>query len=67
MDRFGDADPDVEQAQARDDSANGSIVQNCREAGMRVEEHIVISDARPPGQHQNQHAEVDAEQDEHKK
>ena len=66
MDRLGDADPDVEQADAGDDAAHGPIVQHGGELGMRVHEQVVVPDARPPGHEHDEHTEVHAEQHQYK-
>ena len=60
---FGETDPDIKQAEAGDHAADGAGVQDVRERGSGEDEGIVIPDARPPGEHGNEDAEVDTEED----
>src|SRR5215469_8517926 len=62
--RLGDADPDIEQPQTGDNTAHGSVVQDPSERWMRDDEQVLVPDARPPGQDHDEHAEVDAEENE---
>jgi hypothetical protein len=64
VDGFGDADPDVEQAEAGDDAAHRAEAQNGPELGMGVEEHVVVPDFLPPGQDGDHDSQLNAEEDE---
>ncbi len=64
VDGFGDADPDVEEAEAGDEAADGSVVEDGGEGGVGVDAGVVVPDAGPPGEDGDEDAEVDAEQDE---
>ena len=65
VDGFGDADPNIQETEAGDDAADGTVIQDGGEGGVRPDKEIVVPNAAPPGKHGNEHAEVDAEQDEH--
>ncbi len=64
VDSFGDADPDVEQAEAGDDATDGAVVQEGGYSGMSEDESVAVPDARPPGEHHNEDAKVNTEEDE---
>ncbi len=65
VDGLGEADPDVEQAEAGDHAAHGAAVEDAGQLRPGKDERVVIPDARPPGQHSDKDAEVDAEEDKH--
>lgn len=64
VDGFGDADPDVEEAETGDEAADGTVVEDGAEGGAGLDEGVVIPDAAPPGKDHDENAEVDAEEDE---
>jgi hypothetical protein len=63
VDGLGDADPDVEQAEAGDKAAHSSVVEDGCEPGDAGDKHIAVPDPGPPGQNHDQDAEINAEQD----
>ena len=66
VDGFGDADPDIEEADAGDDAADGAVVEDVGEGGAGEDKGVVVPDAGPPGEDEDEDAEVDAEEDEDK-
>jgi len=67
VDGFGDADPDVEEAEAGDEAADGADVEEGAEGGAGLDEGVVVPDAAPPGKDHDEDAKIDAEEDEDEK
>ena len=64
MDCLGDANPDVEEADAGEEAADGSVAQQGGEGGMVEDDGVVLPDAIQPGENGDEHADVETEDDE---
>ena len=65
MDGLGDSNPYVEQADAGEDAADGTVAQGVAERGVVEDDGVGLPDAGPPGEDGDHAAKVDAEDDEH--
>ena len=63
VDCFGDPDPDIEQAKAGDDAADGTQPQDRPELRVGREEHVLVPHVFPPRDDGDDNAEIDAEED----
>src|ERR1019366_5248076 len=66
VNRFRNANPYIQQAQPGDEAAHRAVVHYRGQRRVGLEPEVVVPDPRPPGEDGDQHAQVDAEQDEHK-
>jgi hypothetical protein len=63
VDCFGDANPDIEEADAGEDAADGAETEEGLELRVVENDGVVLPDTLPPGKKSDHGAEIEAEDD----